>query len=545
MSKSNYVFSGEFDLIADGAEAGDRMAAVDWSVSETPQGWSGQATYRAVDSGQGVVPAETILKSTVNQGLTPDTAIRFGLWEIPAGDFQTLPPDGARKAIRSWPSVIVSMHVPSKLESTGARRRDAGAMILFKDPVSYLLDKPIWGVFKNLTAGRLLAGGLLLAVGSDAAPSLEPALPGMPGLRIREDSNLRPADLRVPYAIASGERLGEWLDAIFGRLGVRLKMLGDGSEVQLDILAGASGDDALKMSLGSTVSAGVAVITGIPQRKAVSADLATSSLLDNPSIGTPRWIGDSPTIGRLYTSSELTFEQAEKIVGRVGGADRQKRSGLTVVTAQPGLYQGRGVSFDQTVLGADYWLVHDVLHLSAGGTYHNTVGLVKQDSWTPAPPPDRGMVVLSGVVHDSGAGDGVDTGQVVDRDEMCRIPVRLRVSQGEPRNGGASNGGGSGDQTAGPPGPELNLSVAGPMAGGAHGFVPGHRQGDVCHIGVHHPMHAEIIGFSYSDHRRIGDDMVDVTMGIVPEHFSDKMSGMVFVPQQQVEDEEKDEKNRH
>ena len=75
----------------------------------------------------------------------------------------------------------------------------------------------------------------------------------------------------------------------------------------------------------------------------------------------------------------------------------------------------------------------------------------------------------------------------------------------------------------------LPLPVVQPMAGGLHGFVTAHRQGDACRVAVHDVMRAEIIGFQYRSDRDLKDAISGATAGIVVEHnLQQSWSGMVF-----------------
>ena len=77
--------------------------------------------------------------------------------------------------------------------------------------------------------------------------------------------------------------------------------------------------------------------------------------------------------------------------------------------------------------------------------------------------------------------------------------------------------------------PRLPLTVAQPMAGALHGFVPAHRHGDVCRVAVHHPLWAEVIGFQYREDRPINTDIAEATSGLVVEHDTGQAwSGLVF-----------------
>ena len=76
--------------------------------------------------------------------------------------------------------------------------------------------------------------------------------------------------------------------------------------------------------------------------------------------------------------------------------------------------------------------------------------------------------------------------------------------------------------------PRIALPVVEPMAGAMHGFVGGHRQGDICRVAVHDPFTAEIVGYQYRDNRAINRDVVGAAAAIVVEHnFDDAWTGIV------------------
>ena len=87
--------------------------------------------------------------------------------------------------------------------------------------------------------------------------------------------------------------------------------------------------------------------------------------------------------------------------------------------------------------------------------------------------------------------------------------------------------------------PRLPLAVIAPMAGSLHGFIHGHRQGDICRIAIHNPLYAEVAGFQYRSNRQINDDIVGATAGLVVEHnLGEAWSGVVFQPAQDIENAE-------
>ena len=85
--------------------------------------------------------------------------------------------------------------------------------------------------------------------------------------------------------------------------------------------------------------------------------------------------------------------------------------------------------------------------------------------------------------------------------------------------------------------PRMPLPVIQPMAGGLHGLVPTHRHGDVCRVAVHDPMWAEIVGFQYRANRRINENLVDATAGLIVEHDRrHAWTGVVFHPVDDLDD---------
>lgn len=524
------VISGEIDLLE--STVGP-WGAIDWYVGEKRQGWTGFASFNP-GPGEDLTPDATFDR-TAKAGLVPGTPIRFGVWLRPKSSYSFLPVqrDAEVEHVRSWPSVISAVYAPVYLEEGFD---DWGSLILFSDPVTFLLGVPIWGVFRDRSPGELLAGGMLLAAGINAEPSLQPAIPGLPDIEITEF--LREGVEQIPYAVAAGETLGAWLGAIFGRLGVRMELLGDPSEARLHVslrVAEPVGDP-----VGMTLRTAYPTTTGavISSMEAGPAGNERSTVVDNPSIGQPRRIGSSPSVDRLYTSAELTLDEASERVSRVGGHAALHRNRIRVVTRQPGLHPGRIVQFDQTITGAQRWQVNGVAHGAGDGRYRNEAELMKLGIWTPSTLPDRGVVTVSGVVHEP----SVEPGETVERDALSRVPVRLCFGQDAPVPGAddEQEGQESVGAFAAPPPPELRLPVATLMAGGEHGFVPGHRHGDVCRVAIHHPMAAEIVGFAYADHRRVGEELVDVSMGVVVSLHDEEWSGLVFQPGEIAEEEEEE-----
>lgn len=151
---------------------------------------------------------------------------------------------------------------------------------------------------------------------------------------------------------------------------------------------------------------------------------------------------------------------------------------------------------------------------------------------------------LAGKYNDpySGTKDSaLDETQLKERKRLRKLRVaaiRYRAyRQAKERDDNAKeNGEEDGDATGENWPPRIDLTIVQPMAGGLHGFIAAHRQGDTCRVAVHTPLWAEIVGFQYRSDRKISAGIVDATTGIVVEHDSRKAwSGMVFRPSEDIE----------
>jgi len=398
----------------------------------------------------------------------------------------------------------------------------------------YLLRSPIWGVYQECSLGELLGGALSLAAGGDGRPTLEPALAGLPPLRITE--SLRESVRGMPYFIATGEPLGQWLAYVFARLGVRAELLGRRSghvDVFLRDIPPVGRPVPMTIRPGSGPSASNAVLSGIRQS---GAKVLRGTLLDGMAVGESVRLGQpTPPVGDLLFAAGIDVDEAGYLAEFDGQRSSLGLNGLRLVTAQPGLHPGRLLKFtDRSVSGAKLWQVSRVWHGAAAGRYRNTVDLAKSGvSWRPALPRIQSPVTMTGKVDDGRSKPGA----IVARDRLGRIPVQVSAMA---IGGDAENA----ESMSNPPCPapvRINLSVVGPMAGGVHGWVPSHRQGDVCRVRVHHPMWAEVEGFVYGYQERLGKNLVDASAAVVTGNLEERWSGLVFRPWADVDDEDRAE----
>ena len=542
-------------------------------------GWTGAARVNPR-----LASAEAAFDTLLRDGLVPGSAVLVSLVLSVGSRYEGV-------VVRSWPSVVTS--VSTRWWHSENSNREAFAGITFRDPLSYLRSRTIWATYANCSLGEILGGALSSAAGGDGRPTRAPVLPGMSAVHIGE--TLRDGIGEVPYAIAAGEPMGYWLSGIFGRLGVRPEMRGDATgRLVIDLHDGTpsesrvNGDGGVWMTVNprAVPSATNLVLDatgtgpGLPARGA---------LLDDPASGGVKRFGRPGPVDTVVAADGTDAAEAEKRAtfgrARVG----LSRVRVSMKSRQPGLLPGRVVRIGipphllfggryqgwadgyVTLFGANEWQVADVSHLYSHGGYWNTAEFEKIGAgWRPAVPPEESVKFVSGVVDDGES----DSGVPIERDRLGRIPVKLpfffeaRGAEARAPEAGAPEAGApeAGAPEAGAPeagAPEADAPEAGapeagdvpwpptlllapvqPVAGNAHGFVRDHRQGDWCRVAVVNPFYAEIVGFGWRDDRYLSARVSDATMGMVVRQGPEEWRGMLFRPNEDLEQELEDPGSR-
>ena len=350
---------------------------------------------------------------------------------------------------------------------------------------------------------------LELAAGSKGQPTVTPTLPGMPTIRISQE--LRISLKEVPYAIAHGDTFGDWLDRLFAYMGIRIVLEGTASgAIGITLRDSATHAAVIQMRVeDGPIAVDNAVISGM---QSAPPPPPRGALLDNPSGGVSQSLGEPGVVETLLHAAEIGTEEAQ-VRAKFGQERGQLNiSRVKIFSTQPGMRPDALVKFtNRPINGANNWQIHQTLHVVEGGAYRNTAELMKSGiPWRPPLPPDNGPIFMSGVVNDGKSRQG----EVAARDRLGRIPVSIASSLKE-----ASGIAG------------INLPILEPMAGGVHGFIPTHRQGDLCRVLIHSPLYAEVAGFTYSDYRLIGKQVENASMAVVMHSGNDEWSGL-FVPAQ-------------
>ena len=379
-------------------------------------GWGGTALITARH--RTAPSAGEMLAAVMASGVTAGTSVFLDLLGYP----RDTSPTHAQLA-RSWPSMVKSLHP----QATGAR--SAACEVRFVDPVGYLADRPIWGAYRAASAAEITGGALSLAAGGDGKPTLTPALPGMP--RVRIVARYREKLTRLPYAIAAGQSLGDWLSDFLGMLGLRAELSVDSDEETVVLtlsdqlpsgdvhrMTAVEGSDSVPVdpdSLGPIAIGGMSAFSTPPVR---------GGLLDEPSMGTAFPVVAYGAIGHVLSGSGLDVEESSDRVLRAATGESARMLTLAAATGLPTIQPGSLVRLDRAVvLGVDVWQVFVASHAYQGDVYHNSLTLLRGDiSWHPALPEARQPTIVNGVVD---AGAGFELHDPVPRDRLGRIRVRF------------------------------------------------------------------------------------------------------------------------
>lgn len=488
-------------------------------------GWNG-----AVQVNPRVVDAEQAFQTLIADEFAPGAAVGV---KLVLGDDTPL----AGAPVRIWPSVLTSA---ATVASVDPESPDALCVLSFRDPLSYLRRRPIWATFAHCSPAEMLGGALSAAAGVDDKPTVNPALPGLPVVRIRQQ--LREAIRRLPYAIATGEPLGYWLNRICSRLGVRIEMWGDMSgEIVVNLVdaepaeSGMNTDGGVTMTFDQRQQASATNLSIARIGTNAAAFPSRGGLLDSLGSGTRRF-GTGGAVADVVGAAQTSAEEAEARAGFRQSSRRLAEVQVSMISGQPGLLPGRVVNLDGTsggyesMFGASAWQVADIAHLCIKARYWNRPEFEKLGAaWRPASPPREGATIVSGVVDDGESPPGAE----IERDHLGRIPIKFPFVVDWPEEGSGTDGG----APAGALPPSVWLAPVAPLAGSRHGFVSTHRQGDWCRVSVLSPLQAEVAGFCHRDDRYLSAGVRDSTMGIVMREKQGDWRGLIFRPDEDLEDE--------
>ena len=487
-----------------------------------------------------------------------DAVIRAGLAPGTACGTTLRMKEGPRA--RTWTSVVTA----ATAKAPDSSERYATCALLIADPLTALRNRRVYFGWGECGLDALVGGAMSCAANAAGTLGREPVLLGMPPIRIYPE--VRSAVRRVPYAIARGETLGEWLDALCEALRIRIEILST-SDGRLAIAlrdqpppqSGLNRGGPIEMTADDTVEPSTDVIV-LGRTMLASSASERGSMLDIPSRGDPVRFGPRGALGDVFETPLMSDDEAQERKRR-----REQRAALAQVrvyglTGQPGMLPGRtvrlmqrapdgaGTGYSQddtgnverggataggdasdspsqaaasgeahTLFGASEWQVCETPHIYRGGGYVNEVALEKASvAWFPEGPRERRRThIVTGIIE---CGDA-EAGERVARDRLGRIPVRLAFMRPKPDNSENEDWNTT-----------LMLAVQTEGGGSTHTVVADHREGDLCKVRVHGPLRAEIVGFVHRDDRAIKKGAVGATAALLVGQEGGEWKGFAFEP---------------
>lgn len=371
-------------------------------------GWSGTGVL--VGKGETPLTPTAMISAVMASGVLAGTPVELVL-ELDDGQ-----PAGNRA--RSWPCMVRGIR-PFPIDEFSA-----GCNIHLVDPVSYLAEQPIWGAYRGVSAAEAVGGALSLATGGDGKPTTTPLLAGMPPVKVVAEH--RAGLSTIPYVIAAGQRLGDWLGDFLAMLGLRAELGGDddGGTV-LTLTDSVPRGQALEMSVVSPTDPDP-TDTGsilIKDHSAYAGAPLRGALLDDPTKGSARPLLAYGAVGTVLAAAELDLDEAADRIYRAAKGIVAEMLQLTVQSRQPLLRPGEVLRLSRQMHGLATWQIPTVSHALRKSVYENEATLIRGDlAWHPALPLTRPPVYVSAVVD---GGNGFDFQEPVPRDRLGRIKVRF------------------------------------------------------------------------------------------------------------------------
>ena len=373
-------------------------------------GWSGTAVVVGHDPDEPLTPGG-MMSAVMASGVLAGTPMVLHL-EVDGG-----PLDGTN--VRSWPCVVNGLRPYPVDEFT------AGCGVHLVDPVSYLAEQPVWGAYRGVSIAEAVGGVLSLAAGGDGKPSTSPILPALSPVTIVAE--YRDALNKVPYVIAAGQTLGDWLADFLAMLGLRAELRGYGDgrlsvtltdakprrvPLEMSVVTSVDADPASSDTMGPILIQGHSAFSGVPLR---------GGLLDDPTKGSARPLWKYGPVAAVLTDSEVDVDEATDRLLHAAQGTLAEMLMLTAFSRQPRFRPGETVRLSRPTHGLTDWQVSSVSHWLRSAVYDNDATLIRGDiAWHPDLPLYRPPVYVSAVVD---GGNDYDFHQPVPRDRLGRIKV--------------------------------------------------------------------------------------------------------------------------
>ncbi len=389
----------------------------DLTVTEAYNGgWKARLSFRVTERGQPVKNVLSAMGTAIAEGIF--VGMQASIYIGARADAE----DDEGVQVRCFPGFVSAVEPFSSYDER-TRTNHTYLEVFVHDVVNHLKGQNVWGAFRAHSAAEIVGGMLAIAGGNDGRATLEPVIPGHSPITVhnalREDLDF------IPYAIASGQTLGQWLDEFYSRLGIRMEMLSDVANCDLHIMLHdkAPRDTTFKMRLGGAEAGpdGNAQVVTIGSYRGARARAA---LLDDPTKGAFRRLEHGP-VGHVVSGEHISLEEAQMRAGFNARGRGAEMLMSTIRTAQPALRPGRTVLLNKPLIEAiswtRYWQVSTITHNIRGFRYENVADVMRGDvSWHPPRPAKRPPVIVPGRVD---AGPSYENGAEVPRDRLGRIPV--------------------------------------------------------------------------------------------------------------------------
>ena len=230
----------------------------------------------------------------------------------------------------------------------------------------------------------------------DAGPTTEVATAWLPKIRVR--ARHRDALDVIPYAIAAGETLGDWLARVLGMLGLRAELFAeDGGDTQVVYLTDAL---AHRMNYEMHVEReGVELSDdeqgrdggiSIRSRVAFPGNPLRAALLDDPTQGTPRVLAGFGPIGNVVRAQGADTDEVTERAWHEVRRGFCEALMVRAASGHPGIEPGCTITLNETINRIDHWQVASARHLASEGAYDNDATLLRADTaWHPPEPEPR------------------------------------------------------------------------------------------------------------------------------------------------------------
>ncbi len=327
-------------------------------------------------------------------------------------------------SFRRWPCMIDNIRVIN--QSTKSTRAEYQLHLV--DPITYMAGNSIWGAYRLTSLAEIIGGVLSLAGGGSGEPTLNPILNGMPKIKISH--SYRNSLDSIPYMIAAGETLEEWLDHVAGQLGIRFEMLGmmtdEGEILKLMIYDGepdTNPENVIDMEFSTQKSTTQLFITNYSQRTYYPY---RGYVLDDATLGDIYNYGATGAVGRVISEHKIGVDESQRRSQYPTLGSSLESFLMYGESRQMGCRPGRLINFGDSSTDKTKYQLANVVHSLSGSqpdNYDNVLHMLDGGyAWHPMSPPSRSPIVVGATVD---SGSNYRRNDPVPRDRLGQIFIRF------------------------------------------------------------------------------------------------------------------------